>query len=359
MKRLSVIRAGTAFTDIKRCHHFKNNHIQVAITAAILLLFPQIPDAKWTKASSGGPAGCISMAILVKGRDIFLGTYYWSFHSNNLGQTWTLIDSGLPTNTGFAAWAIKDSTLFAGSNNNSGIFRSDNNGKSWIPAISGLPEHCSVPSLAVSGDRIFAGTSANGVFISTNNGESWIPAGSGLPSNSGIASLVTSGNDIFAGSSRIFLSTDNGATWTTSDSGLIPTQITALVMMGDNLFAGTSRNGLYRSTDRGKSWTSVNNMYNSLILSLGVSGNNILVGSYCMSNSECRVFPSGLWMSSDTGKSWVEPAISGIRYAAQNWINCFAAGDSGQVFAGSGNDFLFSTDYGAHWTCNDSNIFPP
>jgi hypothetical protein len=77
----------------------------------------------------------------------------------------------------------------------------------------------------------------------------------------GIGALAMSGNNIFAGTIRdgVFLSTNSGTSWTAANTGLpANAQIHSLAVSGSNIFAGTWGAGVFLSQNNGNSWTSVN-----------------------------------------------------------------------------------------------------
>ena len=77
-----------------------------------------------------------------------------------------------------------------------------------------------------------------------------------------IQALTSVGNDlVYAGSFGLglFRSEDRGATWTKSDQGVTDPFILTLTTGKDGaIFAGTFRGGVFRSRDRGKSWQAIN-----------------------------------------------------------------------------------------------------
>lgn len=107
---------------------------------------------------------------------------------------------------------------------------------------------------------------------------------------------------LFAGTegAGIFRSTDRGDTWTPTNTGLHfePgdgfTGVTTLVQKGDTFYAGTRRT-LYASTDGGNTWHHVLNFqkYES-ISGIVVIGERIYVGT----------LNTGVWYSDDEGESW-------------------------------------------------------
>jgi hypothetical protein len=160
-----------------------------------------------------------------------------------------------------------DTNLFAGTDNDGGVFRSTNNGTSWTEVDSGLTNTYygifGTPTVnvftitsGIGGTNIFAGTHGLGVFRSTNNGTSWSQVNTGLADSEITAFAVSpngaGGTNIFAGTSGgVFLSTNNGTNWTAVNTGFTEDTVTALAIVpngaGDtNLFAGTWGGGVWR-----------------------------------------------------------------------------------------------------------------
>ena len=109
---------------------------------------------------------------------------------------------------------------------------------------------------------------------------------------------------LFAGTegAGIFRSTDRGNTWTPINTGLHYepgegfTGVTALVQKGETFYAGTRRT-LYASTDGGNTWHHVSNFqeYES-ISGIVIIGERIYVGT----------LNTGIWYSDDAGASWLQ-----------------------------------------------------
>jgi hypothetical protein len=118
-----------------------------------------------------------------------------------------------------------------------------------------------------------AGTAGNGIFQvtdQTHQDRGWKALNQGLTNQDvrAIAIHPTTG-DLYAGTQGgVFRSTDNGETWKAtlapardrSTSQPNPTRITSLTLNPNNghLFAGTTTQGIFRSTDNGQHWTPVN-----------------------------------------------------------------------------------------------------
>ncbi len=196
--------------------------------------------------------------------------------STDRGTSWSAVNNGLTTNNSgtHSVFALAvtpngagDTNLFAGTDNDGGVFRSTNNGTSWTEVDSGLTNTYygifGTPTVnvftitsGIGGTNIFAGTHGLGVFRSTNNGTSWSQVNTGLADSEITAFAVSpngaGGTNIFAGTSGgVFLSTNNGTNWTAVNTGFTEDTVTALAIVpngaGDtNLFAGTWGGGVWR-----------------------------------------------------------------------------------------------------------------
>jgi ligand-binding sensor domain-containing protein len=261
-------------------------------------------------------------AIAINGNKIFAGTFGdGMFLSTNNGDNWTTVNTGLTSNSTVNALAISGINIFAGTY--TGVFLSSNNGQLWTPVNNGLPANTNVLSLAAKGDTILAGTIYDGVFLSPNNGQFWSAINTGLGSTD-VQALIINGNNIFAGTPYgVYLSTNNGNGWIAVNNGLpANADVLSLTINESNIFAGTDTYGVYLSSDSGNSWTAVNNGLptNATVLSLTKSGNNIFLGGDAVN--------SGVYMSSNNGSSWT---FTGL-IVGNIWS--LAASDS-SIFAGT------------------------
>ncbi|HEY7510455.1 MAG TPA: hypothetical protein VIG50_09385 [Vicinamibacteria bacterium] len=157
---------------------------------------------------------------------------------------------------------------------NARAYRSTNYAQNWSPlGTAGLPASglfLRNMGVAKSNGSIL-GLVANGgrVFLSNNGGASWF-APAPLPNHGLSLSDVwfdtTDPNIVYVASvapsfsvNHLWKSTDFGASWTTIDGGDFPAGVPVNVVRNDPsnpgvIYAGTHL-GVYRSTDRGASWT--------------------------------------------------------------------------------------------------------
>src|SRR5262245_64516074 len=98
-----------------------------------------------------------------------------------MGDTWIVVNNGVPFNQGVTSFTTLGATIFVATWGN-GVFRSTDDGQSWVPVNIGLT-NLKVLSLATLGTAIFAGNEFGGIHRSMDNGASWTPLKNGLPSD--------------------------------------------------------------------------------------------------------------------------------------------------------------------------------
>jgi photosystem II stability/assembly factor-like uncharacterized protein len=181
---------------------------------------------------------------------------------------------------------------------------------------------------------------------SSNASAQWVEL-SGLHGND-LTCLAAIDTTIFAGAyySGIFRSSDSGSHWNSVDSGLTDMSVTALLTDGNQLFAGTSYGGvypstdegIYLSTDKGYTWKASGSGLtpNSDIYSMTLINSNLFAGNYAV----------GVFLSTNAGTSWATES-AGLGHAAVSHI--VASGPD--LFAGTaGNGVYMSNDNGSSWS---------
>lgn len=161
-----------------------------------------------------------------------------------------------------------------------------------------------------------------------------------------IRSLEASGNELFAGTNRggIFRSSNQGESWTpVNNDSLLTSTIENLVVKGPHLFAGTLSHGVFRSSDNGATWKHLNLVAGALEnRSLAVLGSMLFAGTH----------DSGVYRSINDGDSWT-PVNHGLTREAVGPLVV----NENTVFAGAAGTGLFhSTDNGDSWIAADTGI---
>lgn len=191
------------------------------------------------------------------------GTVYFGHHngimqSTDGGRTWRpLVDQRNFDAMGLAvASGDRPRVYLAGHD----IFQvSSDGGASWQPLIHNLPG-TDIHGFAMSPDvplRLYAFVVGHGAFTSGNGGQSWERLPGVLPGDvMGLTVGTGSPATIYAASvgSGLLRSGDGGATWTSISSGLGGGVLSVATDGREAVYAGTEQ-GLYRSPDRGGSWS--------------------------------------------------------------------------------------------------------
>lgn len=142
------------------------------------------------------------------------------------------------------------------------------------------------------------------------------------PYGGSITALLVNGTNLFAGTEGggIFLSTNNGQNWTAVNNGLTNQNVRALAVSGNNLFAGTVGDGVFLSTNNGESWAAANNgLTNLTINSLAASDKNIFAGT-----EGAGVFRGSDFISSASSVS--AASYAGTTLATESIAATFGAG---------------------------------
>lgn len=155
---------------------------------------------------------------------------------------------------------------------------------------------------------------------------------------------------LFLGGDReasLWRSTDRGLTWTEKKLGLKPScgVTTLLVKGGENVFAALAGGGVFISRNHGESWTQINNHLTDLdVQSLTAgAGGEIFAGT-----NHGRLF-----RTDNDGGVWVEVAGNPIRTP----VVALATDSAGTIYAGSGGQgVFFSADSGRTWTPSLSGL---
>jgi photosystem II stability/assembly factor-like uncharacterized protein len=175
-----------------------------------------------------------------------------------------------------------------------------------------------------------------------------------IPTTSGVLCLAVDGDRLFAGtdSNGVFLSTDRGETWTTVNQELANENVYALTFYRGKLFAGTLGSGIFTSTNFGLSWTPPDSTAASLgVHHFVVSGTTLyaIIGYY--------VPPGSAYRTTDNGSSWSPfGGLDGVGDLIAVGSSIFASNYGYAPHAGFLGGVYVSTDDGTNWTEEDHGL---
>jgi photosystem II stability/assembly factor-like uncharacterized protein len=237
---------------------------------------------RWTAVGSGLPAGDLSAlvfdptqpSIAYAARGASRDTPGGVYKSVDGAATFVPASMGLPDDLDLRVRALlvdpaTPATLWVGTN--TGLFRTVDGAGLWTPVGAGLPTAVAALALDASRRRLYAGmvfSGTNGIFVSEDGGDGWTPADADLrrvDAGLGIAALAVApsrADTVYAGTVGICVarSGDAGASWSLSaKAGCVPQPTThlAIVPASTTIYASSESRYVYRSDDRGDTWTTV------------------------------------------------------------------------------------------------------
>jgi photosystem II stability/assembly factor-like uncharacterized protein len=273
--------------------------------------------------------------IFINQRDeIFVGTYYNGiFRSTDSGNIWIEINNGLENLT----W--KSIKGFCTNNNNTlvfaatyeGVYKSTNNGDKWELSSNDISDKEVNVLFYTSDNYLFAGTSGSGFFKSSDEGSIWSLKNNGLINTTLLSLAIDNEGTIYAATkeSGIFYSNNKGQTW----NSIFPGGWWESICVSPNGYIYAKGDLLYRSTDKGNTWSVIDSIYFS--------------GLYINSVGELYAFTKPgdgdeIYTSLDDGITWEKIAtMSGIHNIAFN--------NSNDIFVATSDNIYRSTDKGKTW----------
>ncbi|MEK9136221.1 MAG: YCF48-related protein, partial [Bacteroidota bacterium] len=288
--------------------------------------------------------------IAVSSTDIYyVGTQAGIFSSNDAGQTWRHGDA-----SGCEAHAFVsdvDGVVFAGTSSSApgrdGIYRSVDDGRTWLQRNSGLRNVFIRSLLLTPSNVLFAAVGFRGVMRSTDEGATWSVLS--LSPTGQVRTLVCSVDgvlfaSVIAGSSNeIWRSTDGGDNWSVVATSVGSTSVLKVSPNG-TLYSSSAR-GIARSTDNGENWTTHTGWTSSEVLSLDTGNDGML---YAGTSGE------GTFRSTNEGDAWVRTSLPPYK------VYRVAVDNHGNVFSGTWESGVFrSTNHGLTWTQVDARFSDP
>jgi PKD repeat protein len=273
--------------------------------------------------------------------------WIWNFGDMNLTAPWTQVNAsaGWSARSGHSSVVQPDgSIVLMGGGDSSGrkndVWRSTDKGTTWtqVNASAGWSARGDHSSVALSDGSIvlmggFDGSRLNDVWRSTNNGITWTKVNanagwSGRYAHSTITMpddsiVLTGGADNSGVKKDVWRSTDKGTTWTqmTASAGWSARYVHSSVAMPDGsiiLMGGrtsasvtTYVNDVWRSTDKGTTWTQMNASagwsprtgHSSVVM----TDSSIMLMGGVNNTGSCM---NDVWQSKDSGATWTKITAS-------------------------------------------------
>jgi ligand-binding sensor domain-containing protein len=260
--------------------------------------------------------------------NLFAGTEDGVFKSGPQG--WLRVSDGLTHSTVYQLYYSASSKRLYGSTAGGASYLPDKENY-WVP----VTEQWTYGFVESPDGVKYTGTNG-GILTSIGEGDLWTPVYTiGLPATNIYCLALDSLNDLFAGTSLngIFMSRDGGAFWTQSgvSSPLIFYSVkTIAIDNGGRIFAGTDTVGAYYSDDLGVSWNNIPSITGKSVASFTVNYPSM----YFAGTSD-----RGAFVSTDQGLNW-HSANNGLTDSSIISLN---VDQQGHLYAGTSQGLYKST----------------
>ncbi len=265
-------------------------------------VFRSQDDADWWPANVGLSSHSVfSLAVDPKTFAIYVSMPdNGVFRSSDGGETWETFSLSLSEpNLGVLAVNPATSTVYAGA----GALRRHTNARGW--EVVNKPWSSQVLAVAQDGSAVYSATS-KALHRSLDDGATWTQLQDELLPLSGLGVEVlavdaSSANVVYAGWSNKLLRTENGGeSWIR----LTPPRFNNITALGvdssspSQVYTGFYRDGIFRSGDKGESWTESNNGFSTRSIS------SVQVNPQDSTKVYAVESETGVYHSRDAGLTW-------------------------------------------------------
>ena len=310
-------------------------------TSNLPLIHPHDSDL-----SRQGAAPSIQTLVVTGEGIVYAGSFGMGlFRSTDKGQSWELLNRGL-TDPFLLCLAVTPGQYVYAGTMRGGAYRLSLKGEQWESISQGL-EDTEVKSFLVRGETVYAGT-GQGVHRWNDAERRWMKTGDGLEQVlvPGLAVLedgrllaATSGKGLH----HLETEQTGPSKWIDSQSIFVdprerlPHRYLRVIAVNQaqHIFLGTQDGGIFRSTDRGVSWSSLSrNLPNDSIRGIVPIEADVLVAT-----------GKGVFRWKDDQQRWIEMNEGLTRLAIQS----LTVADTGAWYVGTSSGAFRSDDEGEHW----------
>lgn len=296
---------------------------------------------------------------------------------------WVLYHApGLPAsvNPDVVLSAVNENVCWGIKVSNSQFVRTTDGGTTWTSSIVVASGLIGSNIAAVDANTAYvamwdpSNASSGGVFKTTDGGTGWTKQTTAFPSSGGLPSAIhffDANNGVCMGNPHggyweIYTTTNGGSQWTRVPSANIPAPVTGDISdnvnnarFGNSVWFGTEFNSVYRSTDRGMTWSVARD-----VLGRGNLGPYIAFRD-SLNGVGCCPFNSGNQISrtTDGGITWTPLAAASIPATPSAYLPAYVPGTHTYVITSTSNTggaaplipgSVYSTDDGLSWTQIDN-----
>ncbi len=311
-------------------------------TSNLPLIHPNDSDL-----SRQGAAPSIQTLVVTPDGIVYAGSFGMGlFRSTNKGQSWDALNRGLTDPFLLCLAVTPGQHVYAGTMRG-GVYRLSLKGVEWESISRGV-EDTEVKSFLVHEGRVYAGT-GQGVYQWVEADQRWIKIGDGLEQvlvpglailDDGRLLAATSGKGLH----HFQIDQTDESQWIDSQSVFVdprerlPHRYLRVIAVNQaqHIFLGTQDGGIFRSTDRGKSWASLSrNLPNDSIRGIVPIDKDVVVAT-----------GKGIFRWKHDQQRWLAMNEGLTRLAIQS----LTIAETGDWYVGTSSGAFRSDDGGEHWT---------
>jgi photosystem II stability/assembly factor-like uncharacterized protein len=268
----------------------------------------------WARLKAPQASGT-TVNLAVEGNCVWLGTDAGVYRSLDRGVTWSL---GRPTDRDTLIQAIVSDPPFLLALAHEGVYRSSDSGSSWTRlALGRSGDNWDLGHLAHAGSRLFMTLQYRGLLVSPDHGDTWSEDGS-LTGFKGI--FLGMGADVYATRDGVYRSSDQGATWTGVHTGMAATSVNRLASAGPGKVAATAVGDAFGTEDGGDHWRLLSPPRGN-----GKIGAIANLGDICMRSIRITASSGpGTWVESGNPLRWSMRIFSGPKASFSVWVRISA-----------------------------------
>jgi len=271
--------------------------------------------ARFEAANEGFSERFVSRIVFDRGRVLaaVLGDrrYAGVLVAPGVAGPWAKLATGLEGREPLSLDVLPNGGILAGTDN--GIFVSSPAGSPWrrlITLVGGIDAHPRATDVTALSDQVFLAATSKGLLRTANGGTTWQAQTLGLGGAVAAATRSTTkpGVALAATPFGIFGTADFGVSWKLVSEPVGRQSAHALFFLpgNDDVVFATTSEGLFRSADKGRTWTPRGGGLPLLdITGLGLhpDGKTVFASDFKQ---------GGVWRSDDAGESWTSVPTSGL-----------------------------------------------
>ena len=269
----------------------------------------------------------------INGHDIFVAAGLGVYKSTDYGITWEFKGNGI-SQSSYYDIAMIDSTILLATLKD--VFISSNYGESWS-VINSNPIIDSIRSFTINNGKIYA-VNVNGQLLkSVDKGKNWTQLQS--LKNVSPCRIISDASGLYYGTkgNGIFVTTDEGKTWNSLYHGINTANINAIGVTDSSIYVAMPDKGVFVTNDDGFSWDSMNQSLSNYNITSFACKNKYVFAGTSGSGVERYNIITKKWQSSNTGLTDLN-------------INALAITNKNNLIAGSSTNVFVADTSGNNWT---------